>query len=76
MANKIQFVISNIKSNDEKKIEKYLKTEFTNQYKNFYTQKDKRYNVTIHFSFKNDVLLIKKLNEFFEKTYWKLELKE
>lgn len=72
MAKKIQFVISNIKSNDDKKIENYLKTEFQNLYKNFYTQKDKKHNVTVHFSFKNDELLMKKLTDFFEKTYWKL----
>ena len=72
MAKKIQFVISNIKSNDDKKIENYLNSEFQNLYRNFYTQKDKKHNVTIHFSFKNDDLMIKKLTEFFEKTYWKL----
>ena len=64
MAKKIQFIISNIKSNDDKKIENYLKMEFQNLYKNFYTQKDKKHNVTIHFSFKNDELLMKKLTDF------------
>ena len=46
--------------------------EFQNLHKNFYTQKDKKHNVTIHFSFKNDELLMKKLTDIFEKTYWKL----
>ena len=72
MAKKIQFVISNIKFNDIKKIENYLKNEFTNLYRNFYTQKDKKHNISIYFSFKNDELEIQKLFNFFEKTYWKL----
>lgn len=77
MAQKIQFKITNIKfAAEAKNIENYLKTEFQNLYKNFYTQKDKKHNVTVHFSFKNDELLMKKLTDFFEKTYWKLELKE
>lgn len=72
MAKKIQFVISNIKFTDDKKIENYLKTEFADYYRNFYIQKDKKHNKTVHFSFKNDELLMKKLTDFFEKTYWKL----
>jgi hypothetical protein len=73
MAQKIQFKITNIKfAAEAKNIERHLKTEFQNLYKNFYTQKDKKHNVTVHFSFKNDELLMKKLTDFFEKTYWKL----
>lgn len=73
MAQKIQFKITNIKfAAEAKNIERHLKDKFDNLYKNFYTQKDKKHNVTVHFSFKNDELLMKKLTDFFEKTYWKL----
>ena len=76
MAKKIQFVISNIKSQTcTKKIENYLKENHNNLYRNFFTQKDKKHNITVHFSFKNDEVSIIKLMNFFESTSWKCNSK-
>lgn len=72
MAKKLQITISNLRKYDEKKLESILKTEFNNEYKNLFHQKDKRNNLTLFFTIKNDVILLHKFKEFFAKTMWKL----
>ena len=53
MAQKIQFKITNIKfAAEAKNIERHLKDKFDNLYRQFYTQKDKRGNLSIFFNTK------------------------
>lgn len=72
MSKKLQLKVTNFNNNDEKKLESILKTEFNNEYKNLFHQKDKRNNLTLFFTIKNDVILLHKFKEFFAKTMWKL----
>ena len=73
MAKKIQFKILNVKSFDIKKIVKHLEINYDNQIRNIFHQKDKRNNITIFFSVKNDDLLLSNIVEFFKVTSWKCE---
>lgn len=73
MSKKLQLKVTNFNNNDKKKIENLLNTEFKNEIRNFYHQKDKRNKLTIYFSIKNDIILLLKVQEFFNKTNWKLE---
>ena len=77
MAQKIQFKITNIKfAAEAKNIERHLKDKFDNLYRQFYTQKDKRGNLSIFFNTKNDEILINDICLFFSKTNWKCEYNE
>lgn len=76
MSKKVQVKVTNIQRKDDKKIESWLKEKFKGEYRNFYTQRDKRYNVSVFFSFKNDFMLKMRLDEFFKDTYWKVEFTE
>lgn len=74
MAKKIQFKINNVKSFDVKKITKHLEDNYDGQIRNIFNQKDKRHNITIFFSAKNDETLLSNITEFFKATSWKCEM--
>lgn len=76
MAKKTQFKITNVKSFDVKKIVKHLESNYDNQIRNIFTQKDKRHNIAIFFSAKNDEILLFNIQEFFKVTSWKCEITE